>query len=221
VAILVVTAASLLFTSCGPEGLLARFRPDPEAAAPAAPSDEAAPTDEAAPPDDPTPPAAPTDEAAAPAAPPDDPTPPDAPPDDPTPGDSDPSVDPSVAILHDGPTRGRGIGFLPPNIIEYQRAEYEIAEGLVALWYVPFETPLWEIASTFRCDGEVIGRVETIEGNVHVQQSDGVALFMRFPEELSDVCAFIRPFLRDLRFFQRANRDDPLVPFPAFVSLDR
>lgn len=176
VAILVATAASLLFTSCGPE---------PEGAAQAAPPDEAAPTDDAAP------------------------------------ADSDPSVDPSVAILHDGPNRGRGIGFLPPNIIEYQRAEYEIAEGLVALWYVPFQTPLWEIASTFRCDGEVIGRVETIEGTVHVQQSDGVALFMRFPEELSDVCAFIRPFLRDLRFFQRANRDDPLVPFPAFVSLDR
>lgn len=178
-AILGATAASLLLTSCGPEGLLARFRPEPEAAAPAALPDDTAPAD------------------------------------------SEPSVDPAVAVLHDGPNRGRGIGFLPPNIIEYQRAEYAITEGLVALWYVPFETPLWEIASTFRCDGEVIGRVDTIEGTLHVQQSDGVALFMRFPEELSDVCAFIRPFLRDLRFFQRANRDDPLVPFPAFVTLDR
>jgi hypothetical protein len=126
--------------------------------------------------------------------------------------------------LKAGPRIGRGIDFLPANVLDYQRAEYAVTEGSIVVYYLDSGGQLWEPQSSYRCDGESLTRVETLEGIAHVHSNalpEGGRLLLRFPEAVEDPCVFVTPFLSRLRFFRRAARDDPLIPFPAFLDLDR
>lgn len=132
--------------------------------------------------------------------------------------------DPGRAVLKAGPRIGRGIDSLPANVLDYQRAEYAVTEGVIVVYYLASGAQLWEPQSSYRCDGELLTRVATLEGRAHVHANplaDGGWLLVRFPEGFDDPCIFVTPFLRQLRFFRRAAREDPLIPFPAFLDLDR
>lgn len=139
-------------------------------------------------------------------------------------GESRSTVDSARAVLKAGPRLGRGISFLPANVLDYQRADYAISEGIVLVYYLGGGGQLWEPQSSYQCDGETLTRVRTLEGTAHVHANtldDGGRLLLLLPEALDDPCVFATPFIRRLRFFRRAAREDPVIPFPAFLDLDR
>lgn len=125
------------------------------------------------------------------------------------------------AILVSGPTRGKGIEFLGPNVIEHQRAEYRVTEGAVGVIYFEYRGEIWEPTASYRCGQDFFVEVATFDGTAHLYDGDGFRVFVTFPDGFDAYCAFLTPLLERLEFFRAATRGDPAVPFPAFLDLPR
>jgi hypothetical protein len=133
----------------------------------------------------------------------------------------DPQAVPSnQAILAVGPVRGRGIRFLGPNVIEHQRAEYRVREGTIVVLYFEYQGELWEESDSYLCGSNRVAEVETFDGTVDLYSAPDWRCFVVFPDSFEARCAFLSPFVDRLRFFKSASRDDPVVPFPAFIELE-
>jgi hypothetical protein len=143
-----------------------------------------------------------------------------------------PAEDP-VAVLATGPVRERSIPVLPPNIIEYQRAVYELSEDRVEVLFT--EQPVFrgEAWTDTACDGFALALLPESHGRtLYYEWPDGRRhAFFRFGavsaggradedtglEARPAECAFIEPFLERFSFFLETADPARAAPFPAVL----
>jgi hypothetical protein len=136
-----------------------------------------------------------------------------------------------AAVLVSGPVARRGLPFLPPNIIEYQRAIYETDSGQVEVFYsedAVFRPEGWSDTS---CGGRELALVSAAAPRVLYHTWDGGRhAFFRFSADAAsqqipptataakpDECQFITTFLERFAFFLRTTSPAALAPFPAVL----
>ena len=137
---------------------------------------------------------------------------PDAPlPDSPLP--SPPPAPPEAAILLSGPVPGRGLPFLPPNVVGFSYALYEIDENRLEVYYTSdavFGTDGWEALD---CQAFVLRR-NVSEEVFHFESPEGWSLFVGSEAFLDDPCGVFGGLIERITFFSRSLGEGQ-SPLPA------
>lgn len=138
-----------------------------------------------------------------------------------------------AAVLLSGPVRDRRLPFLPPNVIAYQRAVYELPAGRVELYYTEepiFRRGAWRETS---CGEQPLDLLPDGGARVlHYGWPEATRhVFFRFSgagdrspagavtigEATAAECAFIEPFLERFSFFLETADPARAAPFPAVL----
>ncbi len=125
------------------------------------------------------------------------------------------------AILERGPVAVRGLPFLPPNLLEADRAEYLAGQSLIEVYFTrePLVLPAgWRKE---RCGQEPLLRVEGEERPVfcYVEPGEGgYALFLAFESRDFPWCAWTQAFLQRLRSLLGFSQGPAEAPFPAVLD---
>ncbi len=120
----------------------------------------------------------------------------------------------------EGPTAGRGLDFLGPNIIPYLMAsyyDYEQERG-VDIHFVDRDIALPDRAEPDFCGPYAVSLLEAGDLDIRAFASiEGWLVFFLFPVPYTDPCRFVEDFLELFIFFRGALDDE--APFPAALEL--
>ncbi|MFW5712343.1 MAG: hypothetical protein ACOCZA_10385 [Spirochaetota bacterium] len=140
-----------------------------------------------------------------------------------------------VALLSDGPELGRGLPFLPANVIPHYRGRYEYQKSEIDVFYTEKEIVRFSSWQPVDCEGYRLYRLDgagqsegqaagqpadvgpIVERPVFFYETDQYALFIRAEQRY--LCTFFPRFMSEFVYFRSvqnfaANRP----PFPAVVD---
>ncbi len=138
-------------------------------------------------------------------------------------GQAPPAVPLAQAVLESGPVAVRGLPFLPPNVLQADRAEYLAGKSLIEVYFTrePLVLPPgWRRQS---CGPESLLRVEGEDRPTYcfVETGEGgyaYALFLAFDGEDFPWCSWTQAFLPRLRSLLAFSQGPAEAPFPAVLE---
>ena len=124
-------------------------------------------------------------------------------------------------VLDSGPTRGRGLLFLPVNVIEYYTGTYVIGEQTITVYATEHPIVVYPSWRDYGCRGNAALLVEEDDETVLVYLEDGRKwrVFIDMPKDYTDSCLFVDTFLKRFIYFQQVRESPVVPPFPAILEL--
>lgn len=128
---------------------------------------------------------------------------------------------PDRAVLDSGPTRDRGLLFLPLNVITHFRGEYTVGEHRIRVFYAEEPVAPFESWSEYPCPLRSLLSVESSEERLilYFVHDEPWTLFVQVDPAFDDTCVFVDAFVRRFRYFREVGDDHAVPPFPAILEL--
>jgi len=124
-------------------------------------------------------------------------------------------------FLDSGPTRARGLRFLPVNVLPHYRGEYRVPEGVITVYYTDREVAVYPSWKRIDCSRVDLLRIPYRDAEVIAYLVDNRSwdLFFSFPPDYGDVCLFVTTFVSRFLYFLQADTYSAVPPFPAILEL--
>ncbi|HOV38389.1 MAG TPA: hypothetical protein PLG79_06690 [Spirochaetales bacterium] len=122
------------------------------------------------------------------------------------------------AVFVRGPVIGKGLPFLGPNVIPYEKGEYEYQGTSITVYFIRRSLPVLESWTPVQCGRNVLYQIrqDLPEGLIALSPKGFSLLFLLSP--IPWRCTFIEAFLnRFTSFFQNLGPEES--PFPAFIEI--
>lgn len=122
-----------------------------------------------------------------------------------------PPPPPEAGILLSGPVDGEGLSFLPPNVVPFSYALYELDESRIEVYYTRAEVFGVEGWEAVDCGSFTLRR--NVEEELFLYESpDGWSLFVGSEVFIDDPCGILGGLADRVAFFSRSlgSRQSPL-----------
>lgn len=124
------------------------------------------------------------------------------------------------AILDIGPSKERGLLFLPINVIDHYTGEYIVGDSRFTVYYTEASIVLFDTWTKLNCTSRRLRVVESVDESVlmYVVDDEEWHVFVEAPQNNEVICKFVDVFIRRLRYFKEAA-ETGVPPFPAILDL--
>ncbi len=125
------------------------------------------------------------------------------------------------AVLESGPTPGKGLFFLPVNVIEFYGGEYIADESTITVYFTMTDIATFPSWIDFACDPLEPLIVERDEDGtlIYIGYQDQWSVFARIPNTYEHACRFLEVFINRLRYFLEVGGTQGVPPLPAILEL--